>query len=142
MLTIVDPSFYPDTPWNITIDLLDRLIKQVNIDHVEDVSGLFATLSVHSRGVQRAVYNVLHRIVPKFQEKLSLNVALSDAVANLPDELLSLLLDPPSANSLSQYTSQDDFYMGLRCYLLSWKTVFDHFAFAVSLLVMSIQAPD
>lgn len=122
-------------PWNITIDLLDRQIKQVNVDHVEDVSGLFATLSVHSRGVQRTVYNVLHRIIPKSQETLSLNVALSDAVASLPDELLSLLLDPPSANNLSQYPSQDDFWMGIRCYLLSWKTVFDHFSYAVRLFV-------
>ncbi|KMU71970.1 hypothetical protein CISG_00279 [Coccidioides immitis RMSCC 3703] len=117
-------------PWSITIDLLDRQIRQINVDHVQDVTGLFATLSIQSKGVQRAVYDVLHRIIPKSQEALSFDVALSDAVANLPDELISLLLDAPSASILSDYSIQDDIWMSIRCYLLSWKTVFDHFAFS------------
>ncbi|EER26661.1 C3HC4 type (RING finger) zinc finger containing protein [Coccidioides posadasii C735 delta SOWgp] len=130
LLSAFDPSFYPDMPWSITIDLLDWQIRQINVDHVQDVTGLFATLSIQSKGVQRAVYDVLHRIIPKSQEALSFDVALSDAVANLPDELISLLLDAPSASILSDYSIQDDIWMSIRCYLLSWKTVFDHFAFS------------
>ncbi|EEP82339.1 predicted protein [Uncinocarpus reesii 1704] len=126
----LDPSFLPDMPWTITIDILDREIKQINVDHIEDVNGLFATLTIQSRGVQRAAYGVLHRVIPKSQEAISFNVALSDTVANLPDELLSLLFDVPTASNLSEYPLQEDVWMSIRSYLLSWKTVFDHFAFA------------
>ncbi|WEW54912.1 hypothetical protein PRK78_000339 [Emydomyces testavorans] len=130
LLSEFDPSFYPDMPWSITIDLLDRQIKQISVDHIKDVSELFATLSINSRGVQRAVYDVLRRVIPKLQESLSFNVALSDTVANLPDELVSLLLEAPSARILSQLPIHEDVWMSIRCYLLSWKVVFDHFAFA------------
>ncbi|KAI1947130.1 hypothetical protein LOZ57_003368 [Ophidiomyces ophidiicola] len=133
LLCYLGPLYNPNVPWNITIDLLDRQIKQLNVDYVEDISGLFSSLSIRSGGIQRAAYDVLRRVIPKSQETLSLDVALSGAIANLPDELLSLLLDVPSSDILLQHPiheDNDDIWMDVRCYLLSWKVVFDHFAFA------------
>lgn len=85
-----------------------------------------------NRGIQRAAYDVLHRAIPKLQEAVTLKVALSDAVARLPDELISLLLEVPTINIINEATADDSVWIGLRCYLLSWKTVFDHFNNAVS----------
>lgn len=129
-----DQSFSPDLPWNMTADLLARQISAVGVDHVEDVSHVFSALSVQSRGIQRAAYDVLHRTIPKSQETASLNLALSNADINLPDELVSLLVEAPAVGVLSHRPTLDSLWIEARCFLLGWKTVFDHFVHAVRLL--------
>lgn len=93
----------------------------------------FPLLTAHSRVVQRAAYIVLHRYIPEVQEQVSLDVALSNTSIRLPDELLSLLLESPTMESISASFGEDRMWTGLRSYLLSWKVVFDHFTNAVSL---------
>jgi [phosphatase 2A protein]-leucine-carboxy methyltransferase len=129
-------------PWNITADLLARELSALNVKHVEDVCHIFAALSINSRGIQRAAYHVLNRVIPRLQEAVSFDVALSDAPVNLPDELMSLLLDPPTAASIRQQPAQDTLWLDVRSYLLSWKAVFDHFIHSVrpNLLIAVTQA--
>ncbi|KAK2792620.1 hypothetical protein FQN52_003125 [Onygenales sp. PD_12] len=127
LLSQFDSSLNYDQPLKITADLLSRLISSISVDHVEDVNDLFSILAVPNRGIQRAAYDVLHRAIPKLQEAVSLDVALSDAVATLPDELISLLVEAPTMNALREATVDDSVWVSLRCYILSWKTLFDHF---------------
>lgn len=127
----LDQSSSLDLPWNITTDLLARQISAVSIDHVKDVSQVFSALSIQNRGVQRAAYEVLRRVIPKTQETVSFDVALSNAAVNLPDELMSLLLEVPNADLIFEHSHHDNKWIETRCYLLSWKTIFDHFIHAV-----------
>ncbi|KAG5301557.1 leucine carboxyl methyltransferase [Histoplasma ohiense] len=127
LLAEFDSSLSYDEPLKITANILARQISGLPIDHVEDINDLFSILSAPNRDIQRAAYDVLHRAIPKLQEAVTLNVALSDAVASLPDELISLLLEVPAINIITQAKDDDRVWIGLRCYLLSWKTVFDHF---------------
>ena len=133
LLTLkVDSSHGFHQPRNITADLLARQISIVAVDCVEDVDDLFPLLSVQNWGVQRAAYDILHRFIPEAQEQVSFDQALSKSVANLPDELLSLLLEAPTLDIYSGISVEDGQWMELRCYLLSWKVVFDHFTNSVS----------
>ncbi|PGG96199.1 hypothetical protein GX51_07940 [Blastomyces parvus] len=127
LLAEFDSSLSYDQPLKITANVLSRQILGLPVGHVEDINDFFSILSAPNRDIQRATYDVLHREIPKLQETVTLNVALSDAVARLPDELISLLLEVPTINIISQTTVDDRVWIGLRCYLLSWKTVFDHF---------------
>lgn len=68
---------------------------------------------------------------------MSFDVALSKTTVNLPDELLSLLLEAPQAD-LIMATDDEKVWLELRSYLLSWKIVFDHFSNAVSVLAYLI----
>lgn len=129
----LDPSLRPSQSWNITTDLLARQLPAINPDEVGEVNELFPSLTVQSRGIQRATYGVLHRVLPKLQETVSFDVALSKEVVNLPDELLSLLLEAPTSDTLRNHPVNEDTWIEIRSYLLGWKTVFDYFAFSVSL---------
>lgn len=94
-------------------------------------------LSTHSRGIQRAAYDVLHRVIPRAQETVSLNEALSGNIAKLPGELISLLLEVPLIGNPLQQPVEENSLIDVRRYLLSWKTVFDHFSGAVSFFFSS-----
>ncbi|KAK2810085.1 hypothetical protein FQN50_003279 [Emmonsiellopsis sp. PD_5] len=107
LLSQFDSSLNYDQPLKITADILSRQISGLSIDHVEDVNDLFSILVVPNRGIQRAAYDVLHRAIPKLQEAVSLDVALSDAVATLPDELISLLVEAPTMNALREGSVDD-----------------------------------
>lgn len=128
----IDPSHTLHQPRNITADLLARQISTVDVDCVDDVGSLFPLLPVQIWGVQRAAYDILHRYIPKAQEQISFDHALSKSTVSLPDELLSLLLEAPKIDTFSQASVEDSQWMELRCYLLSWKVVFDHFSSSVS----------
>lgn len=54
-------------------------------------------------------------------------MALSKGNATLPDELLSLILEAPTSESLAEASFGRTMPLHLRGYLLSWKLVFDHF---------------
>lgn len=128
----IDPSETVHQPRNITADLLARQISTVDVDCVDDVNSLFPLLPVQIWGVQRAAYDILHRYIPKVQEQISFDHALSKSTVNLPDELLSLLLEAPKIDTFSQTPVEGSHWMELRSYLLSWKVVFDHFSSSVS----------
>lgn len=129
---ITDSSAAFHQPQNVTADLLCRLIGSVSIDNLDNVGEIFPLLNAHSRGIQRAAYEVLHRYIPQTQEQVSFDVAISKSAATLPDELLSLLLEPPTMEAISASYGEERTWISLRSYLLSWKVVFDHFSNAVS----------
>ncbi|KAI9877231.1 MAG: hypothetical protein M1830_004467 [Pleopsidium flavum] len=114
-------------PLRMVNELLARQIAKVPIEHLEDPSELYPLLYVDSRSIQETAYGVLHEHIPSEQEQTSLEVALSKMDARLPDELLSLILEAPTAESLADATFERTMPLHLRGYLLSWKLVFDHF---------------
>jgi hypothetical protein len=120
------------------VDLLRRQLSTVPADSLTDASGLFPLLAAQSRSIQRAAYETLHRYIPYAQEQVSFDVALSKTAVNLPDELLSLLLEPPSAKSISTSTYDEQTWTSLRSFLLSWKILFDHFSNSVSIISLLI----
>ena len=91
-----------------------------------DADDLYPLLACESAALQRCAYEILHRHIPKTQEQLSLDAALSeDYTAKLPEKILSLILVAPVCGELVGGEDQTIF-MPLRGYLLSWKLVFDH----------------
>ncbi|EFQ98580.1 hypothetical protein MGYG_01606 [Nannizzia gypsea CBS 118893] len=128
MLKQFGPSFRSDQPWDITTDLLSRELSAINADSISDISELFSSLSIENKGVQRATYGIIHRVIPKIQEALSFDVALSKTAVNLPDQLLALLSEVPPIAPLREATIDEDLWLGARSYLLGWKVAFDHFA--------------
>ncbi|KAJ5961211.1 Zinc finger RING-CH-type [Penicillium vulpinum] len=115
-------------PRDVAVDLLRRLINTIPVDNLEDVSETFHLLTAHSRAVQRTAYTLLHHYIPHIQEKVSFEVALSKTAVSLPDELVSLLLEPPTMQMVSAAYGDDKMWTSVRSYLLSWKVVFDHFS--------------
>lgn len=82
---------------------------------------------MNSRSVQQTAYNLLHNHITSSQEQISLDVALSKGHATLPHELLSLILEAPTSDSLAEASFARTMALHLHGYLLSWKLVFDHF---------------
>ncbi|KGO76600.1 Zinc finger, RING-CH-type [Penicillium italicum] len=115
-------------PRDVAVDLLRRLINTIPVENLEDVSETFHILTAHSRAVQRTAYTILHHYIPHAQEKVSFEVALSQTAVSLPDELVSLLLEPPTMQMVSAAYGDDKMWTSMRAYLLSWKVVFDHFS--------------
>ncbi|CAG7925058.1 unnamed protein product [Penicillium olsonii] len=114
-------------PRDIAVENLRRLINAIPVEHLEDVSETFHLLTAHSRAVQRTAYTILHHYIPHAQEKISFELALSKTAATLPDELVSLLLEPPSMQAVNSAYGDDKMWTNMRSYLLSWKIVYDHF---------------
>ncbi len=110
----------------IVDSLICRQVEKIPLDHIDDISDLYGLVSSDSRIIQTAAFTVLHKALPAAQEKLSVDVLLDKKDAQLPDELLSLLLGAPTLDAypddlLSQFPTP------IRSYLLSWHLVFDAF---------------
>ncbi|KAJ6145689.1 hypothetical protein N7470_009584 [Penicillium chermesinum] len=124
-----DSSTVYHQPRDVAVDLLRRIISTIPVENLKDVrvSAVFPLLTSHSRAVQRTAYALLHRYIPQSQEQVSFDVALSKTAVSLPDELLSLLLETPSVDTILRSYEDDKTWTSVRSYLLSWKVVFDHF---------------
>lgn len=127
----IDSSTIFHQPRDVAVNLLGRLISVIAIEQLEDVTGIFHLLTAHSRAVQRTAYTILHRYIPQAQEQISFDVALSKTAVNLPDELVSLLLETPNMQMMSMTWGDEKMWTTIRSYLLSWKVTFDHFSNAV-----------
>ncbi|OJJ50016.1 hypothetical protein ASPZODRAFT_128604 [Penicilliopsis zonata CBS 506.65] len=127
-LTTFDSSITFHQPRDLTVELLCRVISSIPVKNLADVSEVFPLLTANSRVIQRAAYELLHRYIPSVQEQVSFDVALSKTAVRLPDELLSLLLEPPTIDMIASVASEDKAWTQVRSYLLSWKVVFDHFS--------------
>ena len=127
----IDSSTTFHQPRDVAVELLRRLITTIPVDKLEDVSETFHLLTAHSRAVQRTAYTILHRYIPHCQEQVSFDVALSKTAVSLPDELVSLLLEPPTMQLISSGYGDDKMWTTIRSYLLAWQVVFDHFSNAV-----------
>ena len=111
----------------ITNELLSRQLAKMPSLVVPDPENLYQVLGSESAALQNAAYRIMHDHVPKAQEQISLDKALTkDFIARLPEELLSLILAPPNDESLSTADFQRSMPASLRSYLLSWKIVYDH----------------
>ena len=115
-------------PRAIVHELLARQVTQTggSIDTNPD-SDLYAVLASQSSALQGAAYELLHRSIPKSQENVSLDKALSkDYQAKLPEELLSLILEVPTMERLVDASFKRSMPAFLQTYLLSWHLIFDH----------------
>ncbi|KAL8654414.1 MAG: hypothetical protein Q9226_003448, partial [Calogaya cf. arnoldii] len=115
-------------PRKIVNGLLARQISYANVAmEPAATSELFPVLGSESLALQDSAYSLLHRQIPKSQEDVALDKALSkDYVAKLPEELLSLILEAPPPSALTDVDFKRSMPPSLRSYLLSWQLIFDH----------------
>ncbi|KAF3925498.1 hypothetical protein AA313_de0204489 [Arthrobotrys entomopaga] len=94
---------------------------------------LYPLLGGNTDDVQGIAFNLLHRRIPQLQEQVSIEAALSKDETleiQLPDELLSLLLDPPLPEEdiiLNPSLVEQRELQRIQGYLCSWVLVYDHF---------------
>ena len=108
-------------------ELLGRLLSWIAQDVDVEVKDLYSVLASESAALQQSAYELLHSHIPAAQEQVSLERALTkDYVAQLPQELLSLILAAPSMDTLAEHNFERTMPPTLRSYLLSWKLTFVH----------------
>ncbi|EQL03826.1 C3HC4 type (RING finger) zinc finger containing protein [Ophiocordyceps sinensis CO18] len=116
-------------PMVIVDAMLCRETGKIPVARLPEPKDVFPLVASASRDIQTAAFEMLHKKIPAQQEEQSINVLLDKIgkYARLPDELLSLLLDPPT---LERYSDEalSLFPSPVRCYLLSWKLLFDAFS--------------
>ena len=96
-------------------------------DVVSDAKVFYEILASDSVAFQQSAYRILHDHIPKTQDQISLDKALSkEYIALMPEELLSLILTAPSDEVLLKADFQRSLPAPLQSYLLSWKLVYDH----------------
>ncbi|KAF2455372.1 hypothetical protein BDY21DRAFT_350599 [Lineolata rhizophorae] len=124
-------------PLNIVNELLARHVAKMSFNgailDAVDPTELFPLMYVASLPVQQTAFDILHKIIPAAQEQVSLDAALEKKDAQLPEELLSLIMEAPTMKGLEGATWESSIPLPLRGYLLSWLLVFDHFEGAVCL---------
>ena len=114
-------------PLLITHELLGRQLAALPYKAVKNLDDLFPLLYAPSRAVVQAAFDLLHQQIPAAQEQISFDAALDNKEAELPDELLSLLLEAPTLDSLAEASFHRAMPLTLQSYLYSWRLLFDHF---------------
>lgn len=110
-------------------DMLSREVGRIQLSDIEDFSDFYPLVASEHKTVQATAFGVLHRALPEQQQQLSVDVILEKRDAQLPEELLSLLLDAPSLSSLPDEILAT-FPSSVRGYLLSWLLVYDSYSTA------------
>lgn len=120
-------------------DVCNRLIalqtKTMDLKYLDSPSEIYPLLNVRSRPIQEAAFGILHRYIPSVQEKVSIDAAFSKEEIfqlQLPAELLSLVLEPPTINEVEVLSFTRGMPLVLRGYLLTWILIFDHFENSVN----------
>lgn len=99
------------------------MAQDVNVE-VQDLCPVIAS---ESAALQEAAYDLLHSKIPASQDQISVDKALSnDLVTQLPEEIMSLILAPPSLASMAEHNFERNIPPSLRSYILSWQLTFDH----------------
>lgn len=114
-------------PLQLTHELLARQLSGIPYKSMKDVDELYPLLYAPSRAVMQAAFDLLHRQIPAAQEQISFDAALDNKTAQLPDELLSMLLEAPTLDSLADASFHRMMPQALQSYLYSWRVLFDHF---------------
>ncbi|TKA55497.1 hypothetical protein B0A55_13038 [Friedmanniomyces simplex] len=114
-------------PLMATHEQLARQIGQLPYQALPDSEELFPLLYTPSRPIQQGAFDLLHKQIPAAQEQISLGAALEKKAAQLPDELLSLILEAPTLDSLVDAPFDRTMPLPLQGYLYSWRLLFDHF---------------
>ncbi|CAD6588972.1 MAG: hypothetical protein ASARMPRED_003848 [Alectoria sarmentosa] len=121
---------YPDDshqPRRIVNELLKRQLVHLAPDVKAEVQDLYPVIASESAALQEAAYELLHSEIPANQEQVSIDKALSNEfVAQLPEEVMSLILAPPSKASMAGHNFKRNIPPSLRSYVLSWELTFDH----------------
>lgn len=107
-----------------------RLTKGIDLKYIGSPEETYSLLNVPSRSIQEAAFEILHRHIPSAQEEVSLEAALSkeeNFELSLPQELLSLAMEPPTGDGALELDSERGISWSLRGYLLAWILTFDHF---------------
>lgn len=130
-------------PSQLVDSLLARTVGKISDVPLEDLDDIYEAVASESREIQRAAFGLLHKALPAAQEDINISVVidkkgkyyfltrkrvmLTSPAANLPDELLSLLLNAPNPDD---YTDEDlsQFPVSIRSYLLAWHLVFDAYS--------------
>lgn len=126
LLTV--PHDAPATlPSQLVDALLSRTVSKIPNVKLGELSDVYQAVASPSRDIQKAAFGLLHRTIPAAQEEISVNVIIEKKPANLPAELLSLLLNAPSPDD---YTDEElyQFPAPVRSYLLTWHLVFDAYS--------------
>jgi E3 ubiquitin-protein ligase listerin len=110
----------------IVDSIVCRRVEALPVEKIIGLSELYGLVASDSRTIQTAAFMVLHKALPAAQEQLSVDILLDKKTAQLPDELLSLLLDAPTLEAYSD-DALARFPTAIRSYLLSWHLVFDAF---------------
>jgi hypothetical protein len=118
---------FKSQPLDIVDASLCREVAKIPIRFITDLSDIYSLVASESADIQTAAFTLLHKAIPAQQEQKSVDIMLDKTDARLPDELISLLVDAPT---LERYSDEAlaQFPSSVRCYLLSWKLVFDTFA--------------
>ncbi|KAK4150086.1 hypothetical protein C8A00DRAFT_37319 [Chaetomidium leptoderma] len=106
---------------------LARAVSKIPNVQLVDLGDIYESVASESRDIQKAAFGLLHKALPAAQEEINLAVVMDKKAANLPDELLSLLLNAPNPDD---YTDEDlsQFPIAIRSYLLAWHLVFDAYS--------------
>lgn len=102
-------------------------MNSVFVSDLTNYKQLYPLLYTPSRDLQRTAFTILHKTIPTLQDQISFDAALENKAAQLPEELLSLVLEPPTIDSLADASFRIGMPLDLQGYLLSWQLVFDHF---------------
>jgi hypothetical protein len=111
----------------VTNELLARTLSKLPVKTLDDAEELFPLLYAPSRAVQNAAFTLLHKHIPAAQEQISFDAALENKTAQLPDELLSLIIEAPTLDSLADASFDGAMPLQLQGFLNSWRVLFDHF---------------
>ena len=114
-------------PLQVTYERLARAVSQLPVKPLQDADELYPLMYTPSRSIQQAAFNLLHAHIPATQEQVSFDAALENKAAHLPDELLSLVLEAPTLDSLAEASFDTHMPLPLLGYLSSWRLLFDHF---------------
>ncbi|KAK0283748.1 hypothetical protein LTR35_006207 [Friedmanniomyces endolithicus] len=125
--TANDVSDEAHQPLMVTHELLTRQIGQLPYQALPDFEELFPLLYTPSHAIQQGAFDLLRKQVVAAQEQISLDAALEKKTTQLPDELLSLILEAPTLDSLVDAPFDRTMPLPLQGYLYSWRLLFDHF---------------
>lgn len=114
-------------PLKVNHELLARQIATLPIEPIADMESLYPLLYTPSQAIELAAFDLLHKQIPVLQEQISFDAALQKKTAQLPDELLSLVLEAPTLDTLADASFDRAMPLSLRGYLYSWRLLFDHF---------------
>lgn len=130
ILDLLALSRGPESQPQILVEaLLCRRVEKIPIKYVQNLSGLYHLIASDSRDIQTAAFGLIHKELPEKQQQIAVDAILNKIDARLPDELLSLLLEPPTL----EYYSDDALALfpgAIRSYLLAWHLIFDAFSTA------------
>lgn len=114
-------------PLKITNELLAREVGKLPTTQISEPGSLYPLLYAPSHSIQRTAFDLLHKFIPSIQEQVSFDAALENQTAQLPEELLSLILETPSLDALASAHFDRSMPLDLQGYLFSWLLIFDHF---------------